>query len=460
MNKKRQQGFVLAAVLALVVLGSMVAVSALFRVQAEETASSAGSGSEQAWAAAMSGVAEAIRVAKQRLPGSLDWQDDPASFKDRLVLDDGSERWYFTVFSAADSMGTEMRFGLSDEAAKLNVHTVNEEMLARVPGMTPYLAQGLADFLDADNMPRPEGAEQEYYDALANPYRAINGPLSSLEELLLVRGFTTGLIYGEDANLNCRLDSNEDDGADRFPPDNKNGKLDTGLRQFLTVYSYDLNEDNDGVFRMDINSPNETFLMNELPAATAAYIEALRRNKVKLSHAAELLEAKAKLKDDKGKEIEMGSGVSKPQLPIVLENLTTVQDYFLPGLININTASAAVLQTIPEIDEGMAESIVSAREHLRPDQRRTPAWLYQEGLVDADVFKKIAPRLTARGYQYHFHVIGYGAPSGRYRVLEAVVDVSRLKPMVTYLRDITRFGLPFLPEPLKPEAQQEGKVVL
>ena len=34
-------------------------------------------------------------------------------------------------------------------------------------------------------------------------------------------------------------------------------------------------------------------------------------------------------------------------------------------------------------------------------------------------------------------------PSGRYRVLEAVVDVAAPAPRVVYLRDITRLGLPF-----------------
>jgi hypothetical protein len=72
----------------------------------------------------------------------------------------------------------------------------------------------------------------------------------------------------------------------------------------------------------------------------------------------------------------------------------------------------------------------------------TIAWLYQEGVVNADKFKEIAPSLTARSYQFHFDVIGYGIPSGRYRVLEVVVDVAPAAPRVIYLRDITRLGLP------------------
>jgi hypothetical protein len=34
-------------------------------------------------------------------------------------------------------------------------------------------------------------------------------------------------------------------------------------------------------------------------------------------------------------------------------------------------------------------------------------------------------------------------PSGRYRVFEVSIDVGGDKPRVTYLRDVTRRGLPF-----------------
>ena len=437
------RAFVLVAVLIVILLASMVALSLMFRLHAEETAAAAGSGSEQAWAAAMSGVYEAMQIVKGSPAGELDWQDAPGVFRDRLVFDDGAEQWYYSVYSMSEPELQQARFGLTDEASKLNINQATEEMLGRIPRLTPYLVQGLLDFLDADNTPRPEGAEQEYYDGLAHPYTVLNGPLSTLEELLLVRGFTPPLFYGEDANLNFQLDLNEDDGDEQFPPDNGDGKLDYGLRPYLTVSSYDLNEDNEGVPRTDLNEAEEAVPEGQTPPALLQYIAALRRNKVKISQPADLLEAKGKFKDEKDKEEELESGVGKKELPYLLDQFTTSNEYRLPGLININTASARVLQTIPEIDEPLAEAIVAARAHLRSEELRTPAWLYQEDLVDAERFKKIAPYLTARSYQYHLQVVGYGLPSGRYRVLEAMFDVAGLTPRITYLRDLTRLGLPF-----------------
>src|ERR1051325_8953215 len=234
MNPRRRSkhGFVLVAVLIVVMLASMVAVSLLFRLHAEETAATAGAGSEQAWTAAMSGVSEAIAVVSHAAPGSVDWQDAPEIFRERLLFDDGSDRWYFSVYTMGDSERQEVRFGLTDEASKLNVNNATEAMLIRLPKMTPYLVQGLLDFLDPDEAPRPFGAEQEYYDALLHPYAIRNGPLSTLGELLLVRGFTPALLYGEDANLKFHLDANEDDADEQFPPDNHDGKLDPGLRPY------------------------------------------------------------------------------------------------------------------------------------------------------------------------------------------------------------------------------------
>jgi hypothetical protein len=442
-RRSTRSAFVLIAVLVVIMLASMVAISLMFRLRAEDIASTAGAGAEQASAAAMSGIEEAMRIAAAAHPGLLDWRDNPQIFREHLFYDDGVDKWYFTVYSAGDAETGVLRYGLTDEASKLDVNEASEAMLSRMPGLKLPEAQALWDFLDADNTPRPEGAEQEYYDTLVTPYGVRNGPLASLDELLLVRGFTRALLYGEDANGNFTLDANEDDGAVQFPPDNGDGRLDPGLRAVVTMDCYDRDVDNDGVARGNLNDPQARLFTNALPETVINYISTLRSNKVQLMHAAELLEAKGKFKDSKGKEVEMGSGVGKEELPLILDRFTTAQVEKLPGLVNVNTASAAVLQTLPGMPEGAGEAIVAARHGLTPDKLRTPAWLFQEDIVPAEAFKTLAPFITTRSWQFTFHVLGYGLPSGRYRVFEVAVDVAGNKLRVTYLRDVTRRGLPF-----------------
>jgi general secretion pathway protein K len=52
----------------------------------------------------------------------------------------------------------------------------------------------LADWLDSDDLTSSGGAETPYYQTLKPPYRARNGKLATLTELLLVRGFTPEIV--------------------------------------------------------------------------------------------------------------------------------------------------------------------------------------------------------------------------------------------------------------------------
>ena len=62
--------------------------------------------------------------------------------------------------------------------------------LLSILGLAPALADALADWIDADGEPQPQGgAEDRYYLALDPPYLAANRPLTDVAELALVRGF-------------------------------------------------------------------------------------------------------------------------------------------------------------------------------------------------------------------------------------------------------------------------------
>lgn len=470
-------GFALLAVLVFVLLLSMVTMSLLFRSRSDETAASASAGGEQAFSVAMSGVQEALRVAASARDVG-DWLENPAAFRERLVYEDGSDLWRFTVFSPGDSEAlTEVRYGLSDESGRVNLNHPGGVDLAKIPRMTAAMLRSLqqavgfstnATSAPAGGTPAPKdadlpGDETEALlaelEALVEPAASApddgtpfltadsrpRGPLASLDELLRVPGFTWPLLFGEDANRNGRLDPNEDDGDEVFPPDNRDGRLDHGMAQYFTVAAYDPERTAAGKLKVDLNNPVEVLPagVSELPPAFTNYVAAIRAAKLKLGHPAEVLEATAKVKNEQGQEVEVASGITKEELPKVLDLFATDWTGHREGLINVNTASAIVLATLPGIELALAETIVSARAGLRPEQRATPAWLLTDGGVDVATFKRIAPFLTAQSYQFSFHVIGYGLPSGRYRVLEVSIDVADAEPRITSLRDITRLGLPF-----------------
>jgi general secretion pathway protein K len=59
----------------------------------------------------------------------------------------------------------------------------------------PELVNPLVDWLDPDDLPSgPMGAESAYYEKLSPPYRAKNGPLDSVQELLSVRGYDRDVL--------------------------------------------------------------------------------------------------------------------------------------------------------------------------------------------------------------------------------------------------------------------------
>lgn len=444
------RAFVLVGVLVVVMLMSMIALSLMFRMRSEETAGATGSTAEQGWSTAMSGVREAMRLASGLQAGDTSWMDAPERFKDRVLYDDGSEEWRWTIYSANPEGG--IRFGLTDEASKLNLNSATTSMVSRLPGMKASLTDALLDFLDADDVPRPEGAEQEYYSALPQPYRIHNGALSTVEQLLLVRGFTPAVVLGEDANRNFSLDPNEDDGDEREPPDDADGRLNPGLLPLLTVYSREPNTDRNGKRRFHLNTPGATLTeTNDLPPAFVAFVAELGASKSVVLDPAELLDATVTLSGPDGQERSVPTGIGKDSLALVLDRFTGSAEAELVGRINVNTAPASVLQLVPGIDNALAESILSARRNLPAERRASIAWIHVENLVDAERFREIAPFLTTRSLQFRFQVLAYGARSGRFRILEAVIDASSPPTRLVYLRDLTRLGLPF---PIRLESEE------
>lgn len=59
------------------------------------------------------------------------------------------------------------------------------------------IVDSILDWTDADSLPRANGAEEDAYLALDPPRHCRNSAFASVEELLLVKGITKDLMYGE-----------------------------------------------------------------------------------------------------------------------------------------------------------------------------------------------------------------------------------------------------------------------
>jgi general secretion pathway protein K len=104
--------------------------------------------------------------------------------------------------------GAEISVNIQDANGRLNLNNLVDERgtavgefvaivrnLYRELEIDPQLVDPLVDWIDPDDQPYgPSGAESEYYLELPTPYRAKNGPLDSLDELLSVRGYDDAVL--------------------------------------------------------------------------------------------------------------------------------------------------------------------------------------------------------------------------------------------------------------------------
>ena len=168
-----------------------------------------------------------------------------------VVLDENGD----SLMSSASSGGGE-----SGEAAAAGGGSAAVSLLMALPGMTGDTADAILDWIDEDEEPREFGAETEYYATLPTPYQPANGPLHSVEELLLVRGVTPTLLFGADSNRNGVIDADERQryGMGIETP----GAL--GWAAYLTVHGAEANTTSTGEPKVNINQDDLELLYDEL----------------------------------------------------------------------------------------------------------------------------------------------------------------------------------------------------
>jgi len=323
------------------------------------------------------------------------------------------------------------RYGAGDESAKLNVNVATREQLLKLPKMTDSIAGAIIDWRDQDEVPQPDGIEGGYYGSLAHPYTIRNGPLRTIRELLLVRGVTPELFYGEDTNVNGLLDPNENDGDASDPPDNADGRLDRGWCAYLTVYSYEKNANGLGAKRLNLKTADAGTLASRLQLehwAAESIVKARERDELKTL--SDLLEVKrdpsitvddTRDPDINGRsESEKDQPVTKSIFQRIVDDLTLEDAEVLPGRININTAPREVLKTLPGVDDEMVNTIVQRREG--DVGYASIADLLDVSGMTKEKFAKIENSVAVRSNVFRIYSEGRAAAGLASATIESVVD--------------------------------------
>jgi len=138
------------------------------------------------------------------------------------------------------------------ESGKINTNIASEMMLRRIMGnlglegeIRDIVVDSILDWRDPNDFYRPNGAENDYYQSLKEPYLCKNSNLDSIEELLLIRGITPDLFYGKKG-----IKKEEEERVDRI-----------GLKEIFSIYStgdqIDINSATLPVLRVVLGIPKE-----------------------------------------------------------------------------------------------------------------------------------------------------------------------------------------------------------
>tara|TARA_B110000014_G_scaffold262356_1_gene256138 strand:+ start:152 stop:1801 length:1650 start_codon:yes stop_codon:yes gene_type:complete len=523
-----RRGSILVIVLVVVALLSLGAYtfSEMMMIEAEAT----GMYGRQVQTRAMAD--SGVELVSALLGDSLDPRDiglyhDPDQFRAVTVIDGDnpalSGRFSVVAPIEADPNYRQIRFGLIDESARINLNAIlsmqldttdfeldtvtddgtedldlpmelaQREVLMGLPGMTEEIADCILDWIDDDDDVRELGAELDYYDGLGVPYSPRNGPITSLDELLKIKGIDSWLLYGEDANRNGLLDPNEDDGEARPPDDDADGILTLGWNSLLTTTAREVNLRADGEERLNVNQGLLTELydaiVEEFDEDTAKFVVAYRmygstedpetgdwpvpepedpvtkgelnlargyRREIRSVYELVGITVTANEEGETGAETYTyespwagDPGSMESYLPDLMDVLSVSDDPYIDGRINVNQARREVLLGVPGMTEELVDEILAARavdsktgepSPELQEQRATAGWLVTEGLVELETMRLLDPFLTSRGAVFRMQVIGHFDAGGPFTRLEAVIDATGELPKVTFARDLTQLG--------------------
>ena len=368
------------------------------------------------------------------------WADDEPVFKE-IELTGGT----FSVLYGDDAVTPQTRYGATDESAKLNANVATYTQLMDLPNMTGSIAAAIIDWRDNNEEPELEGVEGAYYAGQSHPYEIRNGPLRTLRELLLVRGVTPELLYGEDLNTNGLLDPGENDGDLSAPPDNADGRLDRGWFAYLTVYSYECNTDGTGQQRLNLKTADAGTLSGRLMLESWAAESIVKaREQRQFEHLADLLNVTRDQSIQRGpvdadfytrSDSEKDRPVTETIFEQIVDRLTLSDDQTLPGRININTAPQAVLATLPEVDEDLAAAIVRQRDAASGFS--SIGQLLKVSGMNRDKFAELESSVTVRSNVFRILSYGHAVSGLATATIECVVERRQDEPRVLYWLEST-----------------------
>jgi general secretion pathway protein K len=305
---------------------------------------------------------------------------------------------------------TSFRVQVVDCGSLINVNTASATWLQQLPLSTDQV-DCLMDWRETGLQPRSDGAKDTYYNGLTQPYNTKLGALSTVDELLLVKDWTGDLLY--------QPITNAQQSSAPLPVDTNGNTL--PLAAIFTVDSGSPNTQASGAARTNL-SVRSANLANTLRRAGISPGDA---NRIAAGAPYNSFAA-----------LFRRGGISQADLAILLNIATFSGTSRATGKINVNTATQAVLLTIPNMTQPTAETIVNQQStgFSTLGQLATTANLTQANL------SQFADYFTVGGDTWL--VRAYGESHGTGEAVEAIIRLSNATPAVITWEKINSAGVP------------------
>jgi len=202
---RNEKGIALFLVLWVLTLLSVIAGEFCFAMRTEVNMTRNFKGQTAAYYIALAGMNRAIGelIRNEVMPPQTSSTEILGKEEEPEDEEDG-ERWRINVDippEPYDEGQYEVRIG--NEGGKININSANQSLLKMMlkgfdleDQEEGIIVDSIMDWRDKNNLHRLNGAEDDYYKSLPEPYECKDGDFDTIEELMMVRGVTPEIFYG------------------------------------------------------------------------------------------------------------------------------------------------------------------------------------------------------------------------------------------------------------------------
>lgn len=246
------------------------------------------------------------------------------------------------------------RVKITDESTKININTVDANLIGNLLGATGY------EELIATELPLAEAIVQ------ARPFRTVR-------DMARIPGMTQTLLYGQQQQTTTPEQAAvaDEESIQNMP----------GLVNLTTIYSIDKNTDANGQQRTNIKTANAQQLTqlrgnNNQAIFTQEEAQSLTQQRDSINQIGDLLNVQA---------------VSNQTFDNIRNRLSVDSSNESEDTVNINEADTDQLESLDGIDQGIAQRII---DHRSNQQFANIDQLKDVRLISTEDFKSIADRIT------------------------------------------------------------------